>query len=67
MSDTIKLTQLAAEISKLSTCPSPSYYTLWCMATKTEIPAKRGDNGRWIIKREDLPEIVEIIERRKRR
>ena len=65
MSDTIKLTQLAAEISKLTTCPAPSYYTLWCMATKMKIPAELGHNGRWIIKREDLLEIVEIIERRK--
>jgi len=64
MSEDIKLTQLAHEISKLTTCPTPGYRALYVMALSAKIPAQLGANGRWTVKREDLPRVVEIVEAR---
>ena len=64
MSDTIKLPQLAHEISKLIAGPPPSYRTLYSMVLSARIPAHPSAvNGRWTIKREDLPSIAQIFER----
>jgi len=60
--DVIKLSQLAHEISKLTTGPTPGYRALYDMALSAKIPAQLGPNGRWTIKREDLPRVVEIVE-----
>jgi hypothetical protein len=62
MSQDIKLTQLAHEISKLTTGPTPGYRALYDMALSAKIPAQLGHNGRWIVRREDLPRVVEIVE-----
>ena len=60
--DVIKLSQLAHEISKLTTCPTPGYRTLYALCLSARIPAQQGPNGRWSVKREDLPRVVEIVE-----
>lgn len=62
MCEDIKLSQLAHEISKLTTCPTPGYRALYVMALSAKFPAQLGANGRWTIKREDLPRVVEIVE-----
>lgn len=60
--DDIKLSQLAHEISKLTTARTPGYRRLYDLALSAKIPAQLGANGRWTIKREDLPRVVEIVE-----
>jgi len=62
MSEDIKLTQLAHEISKLTTCPTPGYRALYVMALSAKFPAQLGPNGRWSVKREDLPRVVAVVE-----
>jgi len=61
MSEGIKLSQLAHEISNLTAC-TPSYRTLYALCLSARIPAQQGPNGRWSVKREDLPRVVEIVE-----
>jgi hypothetical protein len=62
MSEDIKLSQLAHEISKLTTGPTPGYRALYVMALSAKIPAQLGPNGRWTVKREDLPRVVALVE-----
>jgi hypothetical protein len=62
MSDTIKLSSLAREISKLTTCPTPGYRRFYDLCLSARIPAHQGANGRWVIRRDDLPRVVEIVE-----
>ncbi len=61
MSENIKLATLAHEISKLTAC-TPSYRSLYALCLSARIPAQQGPNGRWSVKREDLPRVVEIVE-----
>ena len=62
MSQDIKLAQLAHEVAKLTTVCTPGYRRLYDLALSAKIPAQQGPNGRWTIRREDLPRVVEIIE-----
>lgn len=50
----IPLPLLPSELARLTGAPGPSYRTCYIAAVNGQIPAERGENGRWSVAARDL-------------
>ena len=58
--DTVALTSLPRELAELTGAPAPGYRRLYNMAVDARIPVEQV-NGRWRVRRTDLPGIAAQI------
>lgn len=58
--ETVALTALPRELATLTGKPSPSYRRLYSLTLDGSLPAEQ-DNGRWFVRRTDLPAIAAML------
>lgn len=60
MPSSIPLPAVPAELARAGFAP-PKYRRVYAAACDARIPATRGENGRWMVRRDDLPAIADAL------
>jgi hypothetical protein len=60
MSERFPSTDLSRELAALTGNSGPGHRKLWGLIVDGKIPAER-ENGRWFVRRSDLPAVAQIL------
>ncbi len=59
----IPLPLLPRALARLTGKPGPSYRHCYAAAVNAQIPAERGENGRWTVAARDLHKVAAVFDR----